>query len=427
MAAVPNRGPELLGVNIAFVTTAFLACLLRVFVRIRMVRAWGLDDWLMVTAMMIYTGYITSSNIGVQYGTGRHHRDLPEHNVKVAKHCWYFCYLFYSISMICSKLSIGCLLLRISVRKLHTYIIYAAMIVSIVAGGTFFFVCLFQCDPVSYMWDKRQQGTCINNTVITALGYVYSIFSIISDFTFAIIPGFLVWHLQLKRRTKIALIPLITMGCIASAAVIARLPFIKHFNSPDFLWSTTDIAIWSSVEQGLAITAGSLATLRPLFFLAMHRLGLTTGAPSRHPSAYALSGGRPAHPQPSHPQKAKHETFRPDKYQLSATVKTRCDSDSDSSIPRTADARPLKLTCGVPAAAVGGAPHWSDHKTQHRMAGGELRGDNESERSLRMRCSEDEGMGIMVSKSFYITDEERGSFVASGEGCGEGKSEGGYR
>lgn len=61
------------------------------------------------------------------------------------------------------------------------------------------------------------------------------------------------------------------------------------------------------------------------------------------------------------------------------------------------------------------------------MAGGELRGDNESERSLRMRCSEDEGMGIMVSKSFYITDEERGSFVASGEGCGEGKSEGGYR
>ena len=48
--AVPNRGPELLAVNIAFVTTAVLACLLRCFVRVRMVKAFGLDDWLMVIA-----------------------------------------------------------------------------------------------------------------------------------------------------------------------------------------------------------------------------------------------------------------------------------------------------------------------------------------------------------------------------------------
>lgn len=110
------------------------------------------------------------------------------------------------------------------------------MLVSVVAGGTFFFVCMFQCYPISYMWQRRlQDGKCVDNTVISALGYVYSAFSIISDFTFAIIPGFLVWHLQLKRRTKIALIPLITMGCVASAAVFARLPYVKYFNSPDFL------------------------------------------------------------------------------------------------------------------------------------------------------------------------------------------------
>ena len=37
------------------------------------------------------------------------------------------------------------------------------------------------------------------------------------------------------------------------------------FRNPDFLWATVDIAIWSDIEQGLAITAGSLATLRPLW------------------------------------------------------------------------------------------------------------------------------------------------------------------
>jgi hypothetical protein len=48
--------------------------------------------------------------------------------------------------------------------------------------------------------------------------------------------------------------------------------------------NTLDIAIWSSVEQGLAITAGSLATLRPLLKLAGHHLGFTSG-----PTAYNLS------------------------------------------------------------------------------------------------------------------------------------------
>jgi hypothetical protein len=31
--------------------------------------------------------------------------------------------------------------------------------------------------------------------------------------------------------------------------------------NPDFLWATVDVAIWSDIEQGLAITAGSMATL----------------------------------------------------------------------------------------------------------------------------------------------------------------------
>jgi hypothetical protein len=50
--SIPNRGPELLGVNIAFVATAALAYSLRVFVRIKMVKAFGLDDWLMGIALV---------------------------------------------------------------------------------------------------------------------------------------------------------------------------------------------------------------------------------------------------------------------------------------------------------------------------------------------------------------------------------------
>jgi hypothetical protein len=187
----------------------------------------------------------------VGYGTGRHHRDLPIEGVYTARHCWWFCYLFYCCATILSKISIGCFLLRIAVRKLHTYIIYAAMLVSVAAGGTFFFVTLFQCNPISFFWNKSQNGTCVNDDIIIALGFLYSSFAIITDFTFALLPAFLIAGLQLKRRTKYALIPLLAMGCMyvwilatmdnadcilsASLAVVARLPFVSRLKSDDFL------------------------------------------------------------------------------------------------------------------------------------------------------------------------------------------------
>ena len=117
--------------------------------------------------------------------------------------------------MITSKLSIGWFLLRIAIKRIHSWIIYAAMAMSVIAGVVFFFVTLFQCNPISYFWDKTtQDGECISMEIIIGLGYLYSVFSIISDFTFALIPAFLVWNLQLNRRTKMALIPLLTMGCM---------------------------------------------------------------------------------------------------------------------------------------------------------------------------------------------------------------------
>jgi hypothetical protein len=52
--------------------------------------------------------------------------------------------------------------------------------------------------------------------------------------------------------------------------------YVMDFKNPDFLWATLDIAVWSDVEQGLAITAGSLATLRPLYRKLAATFGINT-------------------------------------------------------------------------------------------------------------------------------------------------------
>jgi hypothetical protein len=56
------------------------------------------------------------------------------------------------------------------------------------------------------------------------------------------------------------------IGSSGSAASIVRFPYIYQLTeTEDFLWSNTDVSIWSTVEPGIGITASSMATMRPLF------------------------------------------------------------------------------------------------------------------------------------------------------------------
>ena len=68
--------------------------------------------------------------------------------------------------------------------------------------------------------------------------------------------------------------------------------YVHEFADADFLYGTTDIAIWSCTEQGLAITAGSLATLRPLLRLISEKLGLSQTASRNNPTPQPLVSPR---------------------------------------------------------------------------------------------------------------------------------------
>jgi hypothetical protein len=77
---------------------------------------------------------------------------------------------------------------------------------------------------------------------------------------------------------------------------IIRIPYVKDLaNQADFLYATTDVAIWSTSETGIGIAASSLATLRPLFrnFFRSRstRLGTTEPGPSNNwPNNEARAG-----------------------------------------------------------------------------------------------------------------------------------------
>lgn len=71
-----------------------------------------------------------------------------------------------------------------------------------------------------------------------------------------------------------------------STATIIRLPYTKSLEGykGDFLYRTTDFAIWSTVEVGLGIAAGSIATLRPLMKQALEITRSASAMPWSKPS-----------------------------------------------------------------------------------------------------------------------------------------------
>lgn len=295
MASIPNRSPLVEGVTWAMFAVALPPVLLRTWARATLMKRFGVDDWLMILAMVSFTFNTVICFEGAVHGTGRHYWNLQPDSMTTAFEWWYFAYLTYCTSMILVKSSIACFLLRLTPDRAHRIIIYIAWGLTVLCGIAFFFIAMFQCKPISFFWtrvvDPMSGGSCISIDTIIYVTYTYSAFSIITDFTFTILPICMVWQLQMSLRTKFALLPILSMAAVASCAVVVRLKYVENFRGNDFLWSTADIAIWSQVEIGLAIAAGSLATLRPLLHSIGQSLGLSGNLDSAQSAAVAVPGG----------------------------------------------------------------------------------------------------------------------------------------
>ncbi|KAL2267870.1 hypothetical protein VTJ83DRAFT_5147 [Remersonia thermophila] len=297
MPPVSRRGYQLAVVNITALALATTVLALRCYVRAFLLKAFGVDDWLMLAATVFFALYCTASLLGVSHGTGHYVADLTPEEESTARMFWWHCYFTYALTMLFAKMSIAYFFSRITIRKVHRYILIATTVITIISSFSFFFACIFQCWPVSYFWDKRtQSGKCIPDRIIIALATLISAINLLTDATFALMPAWIVSRLNMKLKSKLALVALMGMGCVASAAVLVRMPYLHLIGSDEFLHDSFQVAVWSSVEQGLAITAGCLATLQPLAKLIGHKLGLRP-----HPSA---SWRESDHPGSSHRNRA---------------------------------------------------------------------------------------------------------------------------
>ncbi|KAI8235250.1 hypothetical protein K4K57_003830 [Colletotrichum sp. SAR 10_99] len=299
---VHNRGMTLFAVQLSFLIAAGLFTLARAYVKVRIVKSVGADDYLIFLAMIMYTVYGAVALHGVIQGaTGKHLTELTVEQAAISLRAWYICEVIYSPITLAIRTSICLLLLRLALNKVHRWVIYVNMAIVLLISIAYFFIMTFQCSPPSYFWRQLygEKGKCINYNIVPDATIAHSIISAVSDWCIGLLPIALLWNVNLNRRTKALVAVLLSMGMVAGVALIIRIPFIRRLAiSTDFLYETIDIAIWTVLEPALGIIAASVTSMRPLF----QGWGFGWSTNSKHSRPSGPSSGHPINKEAATPR-----------------------------------------------------------------------------------------------------------------------------
>ncbi|KAM0609217.1 hypothetical protein ACHAO3_001457 [Verticillium nonalfalfae] len=250
-----NRGPEILGVCGAMVGLALVFVVLRVYVRVAIIRQLGWDDYCMIVAMAVMFAEMMVIIPQVGYGAGRHVEFIePKSNVVEGLR------LNFVTQPLC--------LIALCLTKVMTV--------------------FFQCRPLAYAWDiSIPNGQCIPPAHLKFAAFFNSSVSVVTDFIFAVLPVPILWNVQLNWKVKSAVAAILSLGIFATAAAIVKITFLGQYGKHgDFLFDSSDLTIWTTVEICTAIVAACIPCLKPLF-----KAMLRGSSADKYPTGYKIRSG----------------------------------------------------------------------------------------------------------------------------------------
>ncbi|KAK4449065.1 hypothetical protein QBC34DRAFT_97790 [Podospora aff. communis PSN243] len=262
--------PRILGLGISFHVVALVAFALRIYTRTVIVKSFGKDDLMLCLCMVGLTGGgMVTIAVATAHGLGRHAFTLSEEDVIIYGITVFIQALFTTITSLCLlKLSVAFSLLRLAgpMNKWWTRVIWGLMI----------FICLYMveswisilafCDPIAAHWDKKVLRTakCWDPAVFRIFPLFNTGCNMFTDVCFATLPIPIIWRLQMKRRTRIYLIGVFSLGYVAVFIGVAKVVSQVRFRGdPDAVfhnWTQT----LGFLQQNVGVVAACAPALRPL-------------------------------------------------------------------------------------------------------------------------------------------------------------------
>ncbi|KAF2873684.1 hypothetical protein BDV95DRAFT_540958 [Massariosphaeria phaeospora] len=282
-----NRPETILGVIIPFQVLSLAAAISRLYVRYRVVREPGWDDYFIILASVFNLAGLICVFGTLQYGLGEH---LMLITVADMQTTLFWCYLqagtYYPTSAFV-KLSLLSQYLRLFRKGPIRIACFVFLVLVSIWGVVFSFMGWFPCFPPSGYWDRMQTPA----PKCWALGYgsvegtraayiAFSSTNVILDVAIFSIPVIVYMNPSIERRQVLALMGLFTLGSAAVLMSILRLWVIMknslgYMESFDFTWWYPLVIIISSLEIDFAIVCASMPIFWPVMVTSLAQIFVT--------------------------------------------------------------------------------------------------------------------------------------------------------
>ncbi|KAI1387685.1 uncharacterized protein F4822DRAFT_430431 [Hypoxylon trugodes] len=267
--AEETAGPRSVRVAIAFIVLDIVVVALRFATRLTYKVKLGLDDYIIIPALIFSLGMCAVTILEVKIADVGHHLAVlavrePDSLITWAK-MGYAIEEIYCVAVALPKLSILASYLRIFTARSYriaTYMIGYIIVGTAIAG---ILTSLLSCRPFYARWNLDLAPThCIN---IVRFWTGINVPSIATNIMMLILPWPTIWGLQIDKKQKIALSGIFVLASGGMVASIIRLITTLQMKAmtDDGTWKSADIELWSVVESSSYLIAACLPVLRPIY------------------------------------------------------------------------------------------------------------------------------------------------------------------
>ncbi|KAH7120463.1 hypothetical protein EDB81DRAFT_914048 [Dactylonectria macrodidyma] len=231
---------------------------------------WKVNDWLAVVGFLPFIPASVLGILSIRYGIGARDSFLDKFpfqefvRIRGREYLLYYELTYYASSSI-TKFSIAFMILQICVQKKYVFVMYSIMgLMAVTSFGCVIWL-FCNCVPFAANWNPKL-GHCKSANGFLIISYVGTSVQVVSDWACAITPFFIVWSLQMHRRTKISVVGVLSLGVLASIAALMRIVSYKYIDvskyPDDYMVSEGRLLLWSLFESSFAIIACSLPSLK---------------------------------------------------------------------------------------------------------------------------------------------------------------------
>ncbi|KAF4245624.1 hypothetical protein CNMCM6805_003568 [Aspergillus fumigatiaffinis] len=272
-----SQVPRVIAICLVFTIVAFLAVLLRLYVRVYTKRAGGVDDYAALFSSILALAYGAITIAQSRWGLGLNAEYFPKENVVPFSRVQYAGGPVYTLALLGFKVSLLASYLRIGgFVKAYRIVIIAVIVACVCNQLTFTFVLCFACRPIARQWDMSIQGSCIDTV---SSYYALAGTSLAFDCIIIALPLPVLITLRLQRRQKAALVAVFALGFFVTIIQIIRIFTIKDLKT---YTDSQPIVLWSVIEISLGVIISCIPSYGPLF----HSLSLLSSTRRRHPDGY---------------------------------------------------------------------------------------------------------------------------------------------